>query len=53
MSKAKMPKRGPILFVQVEPDQWEWIHTEAARLGQTISEFMRRMVEAAKKGGTR
>ena len=49
MSKAKA--RGPILFVKVVVDQREWIHSEAKRKGQTLSEFVRRLIEDARKGG--
>ena len=30
----------------------EWVRAEAKRKGQTIAEFMRRLVEAAKKART-
>jgi hypothetical protein len=48
-----MKTKSDVIFFRAGGPLAKWIRDEAKRLGQTVSEFMRRMVEAAKKGGTR
>ena len=43
-------EKSDVIFFHAGPLA-KWIRDEAKRLGQTVAEYMRRMVEAAKKGG--
>ncbi|HJX54769.1 MAG TPA: hypothetical protein VJ801_18535 [Polyangia bacterium] len=45
-------KKSDVIFFHGGP-LTEWVRAESKRLGQTIAEFMRRLVEAAKKGGAK
>jgi hypothetical protein len=44
-------KRSDVIFFHAGPLA-KWVRDEAARLGQTVAEFMRRLV-AEKKGGAK
>ena len=44
--------KSDVIFFHAGPLA-KWIRDEAARLGQTVSEFMRRLVAEAKKGGAK
>ena len=44
-------KKSDVIFFRAGGPLAKWIRDEAKRLGQTVAEYMRRMVEAAKKGG--
>ena len=44
-------KKSDVIFFRGGP-LTEWVRAEAKRKGQTIAEFMRRLVEAAKKART-
>jgi hypothetical protein len=51
MKKQKQTRRIRLAFWLPE-EEGTWVHSERARAGQTLSEFMRRLVEAAKKART-
>jgi len=46
-------KQNPRIVFHLSADLHAWAFGRARELGQTISEFVRRLIEAAKKEGKR